>query len=104
VQEGDEGKTITVTATVTNDNGVHISATSAATGAVLDAPPTVTTPTIPGTAQEGQTLTASATAGQSDNAVTYAWYSSADGYTGVIGTGSTHPGQEGDETHPHTGK
>ena len=33
--------------------------------------------TISGTAQQGETLTASATAEQSDNSVTFAWYSSA---------------------------
>ena len=60
-------------ATATNENGVDgISATSAATSAVLDAAPTITTPTITGTAQEGQTLTASASSGQGDNPVTYA--------------------------------
>ena len=54
------------------------STTSAATAAVLDAAPTITTPVISGTVQEGQTLTASASSGQSDNPVTYAWYSSAN--------------------------
>ena len=93
VKEGDEGFTIEVKATATNDNGVTASATSTATAAVLDAAPTVTTPTITGTAQEGQTLTASATAGQSDNPVTYAWYSSADNYTNPIGSGADLPGQ-----------
>src|ERR1700676_1223744 len=37
---------------------------ASATATVLDAAPTVTTPTISGMAQEGQTLTASATSGQ----------------------------------------
>jgi hypothetical protein len=74
-----------------------ISATSAATSAVLDAAPTVTTPMITGTAQEGQTLTAAATAGQSDNPVSYAWYSSADGYTTAIGSGATYLVSEADE-------
>ncbi len=64
---------------------------------MLDAAPTVTTPIIAGTAQEGQTLTASANSGQSDNPVSYAWYSSADGYTTAIGTGATYLVQEGDE-------
>jgi hypothetical protein len=73
VKEGDEGFTIEVKATATNDNGATVTATSAATSAVLDAAPTVTTPTISGTAQEGQTLTASASSGQPDNGVTYAW-------------------------------
>ena len=90
VTESDEGFTIEVKATATNDNGVTISATSAATAEVLDAAPTITSPVISGTVQEGQTLTAAATAGQSDNPVTYAWYSSADGYTNSIGTGPTY--------------
>ena len=99
VKEGDEGHTLDVVATATNDNGVTISATSTPTAAVLDAAPTITTPTITGTAQEGQTLTAAATAGQSDNPVTYAWYSSADNYSNPIGSGSTYLVKEGDETH-----
>ena len=45
---------------------------------MLDAAPTVTTPLITGTAQEGQTLTASASSGQSDNPVTYQWQISTD--------------------------
>jgi hypothetical protein len=57
----------------------------------------VTTPTISGTAQEGQTLTASANSGQSDNPVTYAWYSSADNYTNPIGTGASYQVKDGDE-------
>jgi VCBS repeat-containing protein len=97
VKEGDEGATIEVKATATNDNGVSISEISAATGPVLDAAPSVTTPNIVGTAQEGQTLTASASAGQSDNPVTYAWYSSADNYTSQIGTGATYQVKEADE-------
>jgi hypothetical protein len=97
VKEADEGVTIEVKATATNDNGVTISATSAATLAVLDAAPTMTTPTITGTAQEGQTLTASASSGQSDNPVSYAWYSSADGYTNPIGTGANYVVKEGNE-------
>ncbi len=97
VQEGDEGFAIEAKATATNDNGVGVTATSAATSAVLDAAPTVTAPVVTGIAQEGQTLTASASSGQGDNAVTYAWYSSADGYTTPIGTGPTYLVQEGDE-------
>jgi hypothetical protein len=61
--------------------------------------PTITTPVITGTAKEGQTLTASASSGQSDNPVTYAWYSSADSYHTAIGTGATYQVQEGDENH-----
>src|SRR5262249_21038182 len=70
----------------------------------LDAVPTVTTPTISSNdvagssvVREGDLLTASATAGQADNAVTYAWYSSADGFTTAIGTGATYTVTEGNE-------
>ncbi len=97
VQEADEGFNIEVQATATNDNGVTATATSATTAAVLDAAPTITTPVVTGIAQEGQTLTASASAGQGDNTVTYAWYSSADGFTNPIGTGATYLVQEADE-------
>src|SRR4029077_9734347 len=97
VQEGDEGAQIEVVATTTNDNGVTIAKTSAATSAVLDAAPTVTTPLISGNAQEGQTLSASASSGQSDNRVTYQWFSSTDGFTNAIGTGATYVVREGDE-------
>ena len=96
VQEGDEGFTLKVVATATNDNGAKASA-SATTATVLDAAPTITTPTITGTAQEGQTLTASANSGQSDNPVGYAWYSSKDNFTTAIGTGASYLVQEGDE-------
>src|SRR5207253_2238826 len=94
---GDEGFTIEVRATATNDNGLTASQTSAATATVLDAAPTVSVPLVSGTAREGETLTASASARQSDEEGGYAWYSSADGYTTPIGSGSTYLVQEGDE-------
>jgi hypothetical protein len=94
VQEQFEGETIEVKATVTNENGVSISATSAPTAVVVDAPPTVTTPTITGTAQEGQFLNAFASAGQADNPVTYAWY---NGGGTQVGTGPSYQVQESDE-------
>ena len=93
--EADETHYLRVQAVFTDGIGETVTATSTPTAAVLDAAPTVTTPTITGTAQEGQTLTASATAGQSDNAVTYAWYSSADGYTNPIGSGADLRGPGG---------
>src|SRR5207237_653787 len=89
VKEGDEGFTIEAKATATNEQGLTASQTSAATGAVVDAAPTVTTPTISGIAQEGATLTASASSAQCRTPVSYAWYSSADNYTTAIGTGAT---------------
>src|SRR5438067_744093 len=97
VLEGDEGHTLDVVATATNDNGLTASQTSAATAAVLDTAPTVSVPLVSGTAREGETLTASASSGQSDNAVNYAWYSSADGYTTAIGTGASYVVREADE-------
>jgi hypothetical protein len=101
VQEADEGGTITVVATATNAQGLKTSATSAATSTVIDAAPTVTTPVITGVAQEGQTLRAAATAGQSDNPVTYQWQRSTDGgstWTAISGaTGSTYAVKESDE-------
>ena len=97
LSEADEGFIIEVQATATNGNGLAVSAFSAATGPVLDAAPTITTPTITGTAQEGETLTASASSGQSDNPVTYQWFSSADNYTSTIGNGPTYQVEEKDE-------
>ena len=96
VQERDENLQLRVEVTLVDDS---YSVASTATSAVLDAAPTVTVPIITGTAQEGQTLTASASSGQSDNPVSYAWYSSADGYTNPIGTGASYLVQEGDENH-----
>src|SRR6185437_11755834 len=95
VQEGDEGATIDVVATATNEQSLTASQTSAPTVAVSDAAPTVSVPTIAGTAQEGQTLTASATAGQSDNPVTYQWQKNGVDIAGA--TAATYLVQEGDE-------
>jgi hypothetical protein len=58
--------------------------------------PTVTVPTINGTLQEGNTLSASTTVGPGDT-VSYAWYNSADNCTNSIGTGVTYQVKEGDE-------
>jgi hypothetical protein len=96
LKEGDETRQIEVVATATNGNGVTTSKTSSPTAAVLDVPPTLTTPTITGTAQDGSTLTASAVAGE-DEVPTYQWFSSADGYTTPIGSGSTYTIQDSNE-------
>jgi hypothetical protein len=60
--------------------------------------PTVTTPNITGSAQEGQTLQTSASAGAGDT-LSYQWYSSADGFTNPIGAGADYVVQQGDEGH-----
>ena len=59
--------------------------------------PTLTTPTIVGTAQEGRTLTAASNPGQSDDTVSFSWYSSADKLTTAIGSGSTYLIKQTDE-------
>ena len=98
LQEPDEGFSIRVVASTTDpDNSQTTSVTSATTGPVLDALPMVTTPIITGMAQQGQTLTASASSGESDDPVNYTWYSSADGYTKAIALGATYLVKEIDE-------
>ncbi len=54
------------------------------------------TPSIYGTAQAGQMLTAIPATNGSDNALSFAWYSSADNYTNPIVTGETYEVQNGD--------
>src|SRR5262249_1273853 len=79
--------------TVPNEISSGVTATSALTSRVLDKAPTVTTPTISGLVNglvmEGTVVTASASAGASDDAITYNWYWSGDKYTNPIGTAST---------------
>jgi Ca2+-binding RTX toxin-like protein len=98
VQEGDEGHTIDVVATVTNDDNLTATSTSAATGSVLDQAAGFSAgASISGTAQEGQTLTASATGKEADWAVTYQWQQ--DGHNISGATGATYVVQDGDEGH-----
>ena len=61
--------------------------------------PTLTTPSIAGTAQEGQTLTAASNAGQGDDTLSFAWYSSVDNFTTAVGSGSTYQLKQSDEGH-----
>jgi hypothetical protein len=63
------------------------------------AQPSLTTPTIIGTPQEGQTLTAASNPGQSDDTLSFAWYSSTDNFTAEIGAGSTYLLKPSDEGH-----
>src|SRR5262249_23246703 len=74
VQEADEGGTLRIVATSTDTDGSGTSATSTATSAVIDISPTLTTPVISGTAQQGQNLTATAAVADSrDATVSYQW-------------------------------
>ena len=61
--------------------------------------PSLTAPTVVGTAQEGQTLTTASNVGQSDDVLSFNWYSSADNFTNPIGTGSTYLLKQTDEGH-----
>ncbi len=72
VVEQDEGYQIRVAATFTDDTGQTASATSAATTPVIDITPTLSV-SVSGTAQEGQTLTATAHANDSDAVISYQW-------------------------------
>ena len=82
---GDAGKTIKVRVTFTDDEGNAETLTSAATGAVAPRPnsPATGAPTIGGTAQVGQTLTASTSGiadadGLTGATFSYQWLSSRD--------------------------
>ena len=97
VSEGDEGSHISVVATVTDIFDHTVSHESDPTDTVFDAYPTITTPVITGTAEEGFTLTASASSSQEDNDVTYQWQ--LDGIDISGATGSTYAVTEGDEGH-----
>ena len=99
IKEGDEGFAIKAVATSTNDDNVGVSSSSDATTAVRDVLPAVSVPIIGGLVQDGQTITASATAGgdADDSSVSFTWYSSKDNYTSPIGAGSTYLLGEHDE-------
>jgi len=88
--------TVTATLSVTDTAGNFDSVTNSSV-TLETTSPTLSTPTIGGSAQEGQTLTASSTAGQSDDTLSFAWYSSADKFTTAIGFGSTYLIKQTDE-------
>ena len=83
--------------------GDPVSVASAPTGAVVDAPLTVSA-TITGTAQEGQVLSANASTNDADAVISgYQWQSSADNganWSNIVGaTASTYTPVEADENH-----
>ena len=101
--EADEGKTIRVRVSFTDDAGNGEELTSAATALVAAAPrnsPANGAPTVSGTAQVGETLTADTTGisdadGLDDVTFTYQWL--ADGAEINGATASTYTLAEGDE-------
>ena len=105
--DADEGKTVTVRVSFTDDGGNDETLTSAATDAVTAAPPenneATGTPSISGTAQVGETLTAD-TSGISDadglTNVQYEYQWLADGTAIQGATGSTYTLVEADEGKP----
>ena len=100
--ESDEGKTIKVRVTFTDDGGTHETVTSTATAAVTASPNSAATgaPTISGTAQVGQMLTVSTSdIADSDGLInatfTYQWL--ADDTDITDATGSTYTLAAADE-------
>ena len=100
--DGDEGKAVSVTVSFTDDAGHVESLTSAATDAVAPKPNTPATgaPTISGTAQVGETLTADVSGigdadGLTNATFTYQWR--ADGADISGATGSSYTLVEADE-------
>jgi hypothetical protein len=77
-------------ATSTDSDGSGTTSTSLATATVIDIAPTLTTPVISGTAQQGQTLTATAAvANDSDATVSYQWQANhGSGYANIAGATS----------------
>ena len=98
----DEGKAISVTVSFTDDAGNEESLTSAATAAVEARPntPAIGLPTIGGTAQVGETLTADTSGISDDDGLTNATFSyqwAADGADISGATGSTYTLVDADE-------
>ena len=102
--EADEGKAITVQASFTDDAGNDESLTSAATDAVSATPtpnsPATGAPTISGTVQVGETLTADTTSiadadGLTNVSFNYQWLADSTDISGA--TGSTYTLADADE-------
>ena len=100
--DADEGKTISVTVSFTDDAGNEETLTSAATAAVEAKPNTPATglPAISGTAQVGETLTADVSGIADEDGLTNATFSyqwAADGSDIAGATGSTYTLADADE-------
>ena len=71
--EGDEDKPLDVQVSFTDPSTSATDTVAGLAGTVQDAAPTLMVPTISGVAQQGETLTASVTASDSDDFITYQW-------------------------------
>src|SRR5262249_46591818 len=100
VTEVDEGHQLRVVATSSDSDGGGTSASSAASAAVTDIAPTLSV-TVSGTAQEGQTLAATAIANDAAATVPYQWQSlSGTTWSNIsAATASTYAMTEADEGH-----
>ena len=94
--DADEGKTVTVQVSFTDDGGNDETLTSAATAAVSAAPnnPATGAPTISGTAQVGETLTADTTGiadedGLDNADFSYQWLADDTAISGATGSAYT---------------
>jgi hypothetical protein len=99
VTEADEGAQLQIVATSHNTDGSGTTATSAATSAVTDITPTLSTPVIASTAKEGDVLSvlSGAATNDADTTLTYQWQRDSADITGA--TGSTYTVVEADEAH-----
>ena len=89
IAASDVGHTIEVEVTATNSGGTSTAVTSAPTATVVAEPPAGGTASISGTAQQGQTLTAT-TSGWSNSptSYTYQWESCVSGTCSIVATDS----------------
>ena len=106
----DQGKTIKVKVSFTDDADNEESLTSAATDAVAAKPNTAPTglPTISGTAQVGQTLTADTSGiadadGLDDVSYSYQWLAGGTGIDGATGSSFTPTAIQQGKDHPGAG-
>jgi hypothetical protein len=85
VAEPDEGFELRATAIFTDDTSQTASAASAATASVIDIAPTLSV-SISGTAQDGQTLNATAIANDADASISLQWQQLINGtWTDIVG-------------------
>ncbi len=97
VTEPDEGFELRATAIFTDDTGQTAAAASTATASVIDIAPTLSV-SVSGTAQDGQTLEATAIANDADASVSFQWQQLIGGTWADI-SGATASSYQIDETN-----